>query len=697
MISAWTHLVTRHPVRGAAPFSVRRRHGIFRPLSRLNQDPASAVQRLVALHCARDDGLGGYGFASAARIAVLASLMVFLTALMAQPASAEPRHGLSIFGDLKYPADFKHFDYVNPDAPKGGKVSQVGPGSVTTFDSFNPYILMGDAAQGLDLLFDSLMVRAADEPDAVYGLVARTADVAPDGRAVTFALRPEAKFADGTPITADDVVFSFETLKSKGHPAISQPLRDVTKAEALGPLEVRYTFTGDLIRDLPIRVALLPVLSKAYFSAREFDKSSLDIPLGSGPYRLKEYRPGTFVAYERRQDYWAADLPVTRGQYNFDLIRYEYFRDRKAELENLFNGTIDFREEFTSVDWATGYNKQVVRDGRVKRMTIPDESPSGAQGFFMNTRRPVLADVRVRKALGLVFDFEWSNKNLFYQLYTRTTSYFDNSDMKAVGLPSPAELALLEPYRDKLPPEVFGEPFLPPVTDGSGNNRENLRKARDLLIEAGWTISLEEQADPDCGTLCRWWRALGLGTKPVVNVVRNAKGEKLEVEFLLDSEAFVRIAGPYVKSLRQIGVTANLRVVDQAQYQRRVKSFDFDITVERYSMQLTPGLELKTYWGSEAARTDGSFNLAGIADPVVDALAEKVSAAKSRSELVAATRAVDRVLRAGHYWVPHWYKAAHNLAFWDKLGWPAVKPKYDRGALATWWYDAAKAGALKGK
>lgn len=617
--------------------------------------------------------------------------------LFASTASAEPRHGLSIFGTLKYPADFQHFDYVNPDAPKGGRVSQVGPGSVTTFDSFNPYILMGDAAQGLELLFDSLMVRAADEPDAVYGLVAKTADVAPDGRSVTFQLREEATFSDGTPITADDIVFSFEILKSKGHPSIAQPLKDVAKAEALSPHEVRFSFTGNLIRDLPIRVAQLPVLSKAYFSNREFDKSSLDVPLGSGPYKLESYKAGTYVAYARRKDYWAAGLPVNRGLYNFDLVRYEYFRDRKAELENLFNGTIDFREEFTSVDWATGYENDVVRSGRVKRLTIPDESPSGAQGFFMNTRREKLSDVRVREALGLVFDFEWSNKNLFYNLYTRTTSYFENSDMKAEGKPGAAELALLEPYRDKLPAEVFGEAIVPPVSDGSGNIRDNLRHAKDLLAAAGWTLSLEEVNDPECGMLCRLWRAVGLGSRRVENVLRNAKGEKLEVEILLESEGFVRIVGPYVRNLKAIGVTANIRVVDQAQYQRRVKSFDFDMAVERYSMQLTPGIELKTYWGSESARTDGSFNLAGIADPVVDALAEKVMAAKSREELVAATRAVDRVLRAGHYWVPHWYKGAHNLAFWDKFGWPEVKPKYDRGALQTWWYDAARAEKLKAK
>ncbi len=536
----------------------------------------------------------------------LASAVLVALLLATGPVSAEPRHGLSIFGDLKYPPDFKHFEYVNPNAPKGGKVSQIGPGGVTTFDSFNPYILKGDAAQGMELTFDSLMVRAFDEPDAVYGLVAKAADVASDGMSVTFALRPEAKFSDGTPITADDVVFSFETIKEKGHPAFALPLRDVVKAEALDATTVRYTFEGSLVRDLPIRVALLPVLSKAYYTAHDFEKTTLKPPLGSGPYVMSGFKPGRYVAYKRRDGYWAKDLPVNRGQYNFDEVRYEYFRDRKIELENLFNGNIDFREEFTSVDWATAYNNPAVTSGRIQRRTIRDDSPSGAQGFFLNTRREKLQDVRVRKALGLVFDFEWSNRNLFYELYERTTSYFENSDMKATGRPSSEELALLEPYRDQLPPEVFGEAFLPPVTDGSGNIRDNLRNAATLLKEAGWTLRQEERDDPSCGIFCRFMISIGLQSKTVVNVVRNAKGEKLELEFMITPGGFERIVGPYVRNLRQIGVDATIRTVDPAQYERRMKSFDFDVAVQRYVLQQTPGPELTAYWGSEAARTDGS-------------------------------------------------------------------------------------------
>jgi microcin C transport system substrate-binding protein len=624
--------------------------------------------------------------------AAIAALM-----MCAVPAYGEFRHGLSVFGDLKYPADFKHFEYVNPDAPKGGRVSQIGPAGRTSFDSFNNFILKGDAAQGLELLFDSLMTPALDEPDSVYGLIASAAEVAADGRSVTFKLRPEAKFADGTPVTVEDVVFSFETIKAKASPAFSQPLRDVEKAEALDNATVRYTFKGELVRDLPVTVAVLPILSKAYYTANDFEKTSLDPPLGSGPYKIKDYKPGTYVTYERRTDYWAKDLPVNRGRFNFDEVRYDYFRDRGLELEALKSGNIDFREEFTSKDWATGYDISAVAEGRLIRTTIPDESPSGAQGFFINTRREKFKDRRVREALGLAFDFEWSNKNLFFNLYTRTTSYFENSDMKATGLPGADELALLEPMRERLPPEVFGEPYIPPVTDGSGNNREQLRRAQQLLADAGWTIVEVEKEPADCGLICRIMLKVGLQSREVDRFVKNAKGEKLDVEFLLFEPTFERVVGPYIARLKSIGIDASIRRVDPSQYEWRIKSYDFDLTTQRYSMRLTPGVELMNFWGSVAAKTDGSFNLSGISDPAIDALAEKVMAAKSRSELVAATRAADRVLRAGHYWVPHWYKGVHNLAYWDKFGFPKVKPKYDRGALSTWWYDAERHAKLMGK
>lgn len=586
-------------------------------------------------------------------------------------SAQEARHGLSAFGNLKYAPDFAYFEYVAPDAPKGGRLSLIGSGGRITFDSFNAFILKGDAAQGLEYLFDSLMVRAYDEPDSVYGLLASSASVADDGLSVTFRLRPEARFADGSPVTAQDVVFSFETLKTKGHPSYSISLRDVVSAEALTPDTVRYTFQGELTRDLPMTVGMLPVLSKAYYATRPFEETTLEPPLGSGPYAIADFKPGTYVLFRRRADYWARELPVNRGRFNFDELRYEYYRDRTAELEALKAGSFDFREEFTSIDWATGYDIPSVRDGRLLRLTLPDDSPSGAQGFFINTRREKFKDPRVRRALDFAFDFEWTNKNLFFSLYKRTTSFFENSDMMASGAPSTAELALLEPYRERLPAEVFGTPYAPPVSDGSGSDRRMLREAARLLSEAGWEVT---------------------------NGVRtNAKGVPLEIEILIFAPTFERVIGPYVDNLRRLGVAASLRRVDAAQYERRVKAFDFDMTVQRYVMRLTPGVELRNYWSSDAARTEGSFNLAGISDPIVDALIAKVMAARSREDLITATRAIDRVLRAGHYWVPHWYKAAHHLAFWDKFARPPVKPKYDRGVVHTWWYDAQKAARLSAK
>jgi microcin C transport system substrate-binding protein len=583
-----------------------------------------------------------------------------LAIALATAAAAEPRYGLSAFGDLKYPADFQHFDYVNPDAPKGGRLAMIGTAGRITFDSFNNFILKGDAAQGLEYLYDSLMARALDEPDAVYSLVAKSADVAADRKSVTFVLRPEAKFADGSPITADDVVFTFNALKEKGKPEYVISLRDVAKAEALDPHTVRYEFKGERTRDLPLVVAELPILPKAYYDKHPFDQTSLDKPLGSGPYEIADFKPGTFVSYKRRPDYWAKDLPVNRGRFNFDLLRYEYYRDRTLELEGLKAGVFDWREEFTSLDWATGYNIPAVKEGRLVRLTLPDERPSGAQGFFINTRREPFKDKRVREALDLAFDFEWSNKNLFFDLYTRTGSFFENSEMKAKGPPGPDELKLLEPFRDKLPPDVFGEPYSPPVTDGTGRNRENLKRARELLTAAGY----------------------GDG------------GKVLNLEILNFESGFERIILPYIDNLKRIGVNATLRMVDPAQYERRMKSFDFDVAIERYALRLTPGIELKSFWGSAAAGMDGSFNLAGINDPVIDALIDKVVEAKSRAQLITAARALDRVLRAGHYWVPQWYKPVFTMAFWNKYSRPAIKPKYDEGVIDTWWYDSEKAAKL---
>jgi microcin C transport system substrate-binding protein len=586
------------------------------------------------------------------------------------PALAERVHGLSAFGELKYPADFQHFDYVNPDAPKGGRLATMPTSSINTYNEFNGYILRGDPAEGLSLLFDSLMVRAEDEPDAVYGLLAESAELGRDRMSVTFYLRPEARFRDGTPVTAEDVAFTLDTLKKSGHPRYQLALRDVVAATALDPKTVRYDFTGENVRDLPTLVATLPVFSKAFYTANDFLKESLEPPLGSGPYEISDFRTGTYVTYKRRKDYWAASLPVNRGRYNFDEVRYEYYRDRAIGLEAFKARQYDLREEFTSKSWATEYDIPAVRSGQIVRLTLPDGRPSGAQGFFINTRRDKFKDIRVRKALDYAFDFEWTNKTLFYGLYTRTASFFENSDLKAEGKPGPDELALLEPFRDRLSPEVFGEPYTPPVTDGSGRYRPSLRTASQLLDEAGWRLQ--------------------------DGVRKNEKGDVLDIEFLIDDPVTERIIGPYSGRLKDLGINASLRRVDPAQEQERLRRYDYDIITERFSLSPTPGPEVRAFWDSEAGRQDGSYNLAGIADPVVDALIDKILKAKSREELRTACHAIDRVLRAGHYWVPEWFKPVHNIATWDKYARPSVQAKYSNGVLDTWWFDDAKAAKLGG-
>jgi len=600
--------------------------------------------------------------------AALVTILFACIAWPGQPDASERRHGLSTFGELKYPADFRQFDYVNPDAPKGGRLSMIGTAGITTFNSLNAYILKGDAAQGLQYLFDSLMESAQDEPASMYGLVAHSVEIADDRKSVTFYLREEAKFADGTPVRAGDIANSFVLLKEKGHPQFALQMGDVEKAEVIDPLTVRYHFTGEQVRDLPGIVASLPIFSKAYYDEHDFAKTTLEPPLGSGPYEVGDFKQGRYIVYKRRDDYWAKDLPVNAGRFNFDELRYEYFRDRTAEFEALKAGEYDLREEFTSKVWATEYDIPQVRSGRIVLLTLPDERPSGAQGFFINTRREKFSDPRVRKALDYAFDFEWTNKNQFYNLYKRTGSFFENSDMKAEGPPDEAELALLEPHRDKLPPEVFGQPYSPPVSDGSGQDRKLLRTASKLLNEAGWAVKDGKRV--------------------------NAKGEQLKIEFLIFSPTFERIIAPFVKNLKILGIDAGIRLVDPAQFQERLKFFDFDITSQRYVLRTTPGVELRTYWGGKAAGTSGSLNLSGINDPVVDALIEKAIAARTRDDLVTAARAIDRVLRAGHYWVPHWYKAAHHIAYWDKYSRPEAKPKYGRGVIDTWWYDEAKAAKL---
>ncbi len=583
-------------------------------------------------------------------------------------------HGLSSFGDLAYPPDFKNFSYVNPDAPKGGMFSQIGPDQLynqnfLTFNSLNTFILKGDAAQGMELTFASLMARAGDEPDALYGLAAGKVRRSADGLVYQFFIRPEAKFHDGSALTAHDVAFSLTILKEKGHPLISQSLRDFAGASADDDATVTVRFAPKRARDVPLFVAGLPIFSRAYYTTRPFDESTLDIPLGSGAYRVGRFDAGRFIEYNRVKDWWGAELPVGRGQNNFDIVRFEYYRDRDVGFEGFSAGTYLFREEFTSRFWATRYDFPAVKDGRVKRDQIPDDTPSGAQGWFINTRRPQFADMRVRDALNDAFDFEWTNKTIMYNAYQRTVSVFQNSDLMAVGLPSPDEVALLEPFRGRLPAEVFGEPYTPPVSDGSGEDRPQLRRAAQTLQDAGCVIRDGKRALPS--------------------------GMPIIVEFLIDEPAFEPHHMPFIRNLGTLGIQASLRIVDPVQYRARVDNFDFDITIDRFSFSATPGDSLRSYFSAQAAALHGSNNLAGIADPVVDALIEAIIAANSRPALVTACRALDRVIRAGRYWIPNWYKASHWIAYWDVFGRPPAQPRYFRGIPDTWWHDGAKAAKTR--
>lgn len=589
------------------------------------------------------------------------------------PNGGEWRHGISIFGDLKYPADFEHFDYANPDAPKGGEL-RLSPSEAylnqgfLTFDTLNVYVLKGSGAHGMRLNFDTLMTRAWDEPDAMYGLVAEAAAIAPDKMSVAFRLRDNAAFHDGSKLTADDVAFTFDLLKADGHPHVTTAIRDVVSAKALDDRTVLYTFEGDLVRDLPFTVAELPVFSKAFYTANTFAASSLEPPLGSGPYQVSDVKQGRTVTHSLNADYWGRDMPVNKGRFNFGSIRFEYFRDRTAGFEAFKSGEYEFREEFTSRFWATKYDFPAVTDGRVVTLTTPDDRPSGTQGWFINTRRPHLSDPTVRQALSHAFDFEWTNRQHFHDLYKRTQSYFENSEMKASGKPDEAELALLAPFRGQIPDSVFDEVYVPPVSNASGQDRRQLKIARDLLAEAGWEVR--------------------------EGVLKNASDEPFTLEFLSDTPTFERVLQPLIKNLALLGIDAKIRLVDAAQFEERLKDFDFDIITRRFSMRETPGVELRAFMGSEAAAQEGSRNLAGISNPAIDALIDKVTEATSREDLVTAARALDRVLRVGHYWIPQWYKAEHNLAVWDKFAQPAIKPKYHRGVIRLWWVDAEKEAAL---
>jgi len=602
-------------------------------------------------------------------------------AMLVRPAAAASAlHGMSAFGDLKYPADFSHFDYVNPDAPKGGLFSTIpsvktNNQSYFTFNSLNAFILKGEGAQGMDLTFATLMVRAGDEPDAMYGLAAKSVEISPDKLVYRFVMRPEARFHDGTRLTAVDADFSLTTLKAAGHPLITQQLRDMIRAEASDEATLVVTFAEKRARDVPLFVASLPIFSKAYYAAHPFDESTLEMPLGSGPYRVGRFEVNRFIEYERVKDWWGANLPVSRGSYNFDVVRYEFYRDRDVAFEGFTAKNYLYREEFTARVWATRYDFPAIKDGRVKREILPDDTPSGAQGWFINTRRDRFKDPRVREALTDAFDFEWTNKTIMYGAYARTVSVFQNSEMVASGLPSPDELKLLEPFRGQVPDEVFGTPFVPPVTDGSGQDRALLRKASQLLQDAGFLIKDSKRLLPD--------------------------GEVFRLEFLIDEPSLQPHHMPYIKNLGLLGIEGTLRVVDPVQYRKRLDDFDFDVTMQRFTLSVTPGDSLRPFFSSKAASTNGSYNLAGIANPAIDALIERVIGAESRVDLTTACRALDRVFRAGRYWVPQWYRNNHPIAYWNEFDHPRTLPRYNidgyssgLGERTLWWHDGAKAAKL---
>ena len=605
-------------------------------------------------------------FVQASAITAASSMAPF-SPLMRSAAAQEAAHGLSLFGDLKYGPEFAHFDYVAPNAPKGGVLHLA---TVDTFSTLNPFTLKGVSAAGAGLPFESLLEGSADEADASYGLIAAGVVLAPDRRQVRFLLRPEARWHDGTPITARDVAFSFEILTTEGHPAFANQLAGVDRVETAGDRDVTFHLADPDNRKLPLIVGGMSIVSEAYYRDHAFGETTMEPPLGSGPYRVAKVDPGRSVTYERVADHWAAQLPNNVGRFNFDTIVYDYYRDRTVLVEALKAGEYDLHEEFTSKVWATQYDIPAVEEGWLVKDVLKDNTPSGVQAFFFNTRLPKFQDRRVREAFAYAFDFEWLNKNQFYGIYDRMASYFENSELAARGLPSEAELALLEPHRGAVPDEVFTTEFVPPATDGSGNNRRNLRAARALLEEAGWVTR--------DGAL-----------------VNNATGEPMTVEFLYFEPTFERIYAIFARSLERLGVGVTLRLVDGAQYEERLKTHDFEITTIRFVFSLSPGAELNSYFASATVDQVGSFNIPGIQDPVVDALIAEVAAATDRDSLIAAARALDRVLLWGHYMVPQWYKGAHHLVYWNKFDRPALKPRYARGIIDTWWVDGEKDDALR--
>lgn len=585
-----------------------------------------------------------------------------------------PVHGLSAFGDLKYAPDFTHFDYVNPDAPKGGTLNFSPPNWVfnqnpLTFNTLNFLVPRGDAPPRIELCFDSLMVRAIDEPDAIYGLLAESVLISDDHNSFTFRLRPEARFHDGSPLTAEDVAFSFNIFKEKGHPSLLLSLRQMTEATAVDAHTFRLGFSGKQSARTILDIVLFPIVSKAYFSANPFDGSQLKPPLASGPYKVGLVRAGQTIEYERVPDYWGRDLPVNRGSYNFDRIRIDFYRDRQAGFEAFKKGDTTFRQEFTARTWATGYDFPALTQGKVIKREFPGDLRPSMQAHAVNQRRERFRDERVRQAIALCFDFEWTNRNLFYDSYKRSDSLFERSPFRAESLPPPDELALLEPFRQEIPETAFGKPVTQPASDGSGRDRKLLGRAVKLLSEAGWQ------------------RKSGL--------LENAKGEKLTLEILVQEEGLARVDSPWVDNMRAIGIDASIRMVDAVQFQARQNDFDFDMISAALSFSPTPTREsIENLLHSRSASLPGSRNLPGTASAAVDAMVEAVGQAKDRAQLTTAMRALDRILRARCDWIPSYYSPNHRAAYWDMFGFKEPKPDYGFPVETLWWFDEAKAKAI---
>ncbi|MGB0664828.1 MAG: extracellular solute-binding protein [Pontibacterium sp.] len=585
---------------------------------------------------------------------------ITLAASLSVTTSYAYQHGLAMHGELKYPADFNHFEYTNPNAPKGGQATLASIGS---YDSFNPFIIKGTSPTGLGLLFDSLMEKALDEPFSQYGLLAKGVELAEDRSKITYYLHETAKFHDGSPVTAHDVVFTFETLLEKGQPFYKAYYGDIDTIIADDDYTVTFTFKNTDNRELPLIIGEAPIFSKAFWQDKDFSKPSLEVPLGSGPYQVAEFEAGKSITYQLNPNYWAKDLAVNKGNHNIGALKYDFYLDETVSLEAFKAGEYDFRQEYSSKRWATAYNSDALTRGDIVTEEIKHQNPTGMQAFVFNTRKGIFADAKTRQALSYAFDFEWSNKNLFYGAYTRSHSFFSNSEMAATELPDAKELAILEPFRAQLPAEVFTQVYQAPTTDGSGNNRRQLRTAKKLLTEAGWQYQGGQLVDPN-------------------------SGQPLTFEVLLASPTFERVVAPMLKNLERLGIKATMRTVDVSQYINRVRDFDFDMVVGSFAQSSSPGNEQRDYWASSTADLPGSRNLIGVKDPVVDALIEKIINAQTREELVLTCRALDRVLQWSYYVIPQFHISSYRVAYWNKFERPEIAPKKALG-FSTWWIKDA--------